>query len=950
MSASGVRKRASGARSALRPPKEIPPPPAIKPLPRLRPSRLMDVIAAVLILLGVLAFVDYGMRKTQARDGLGEVEAVLEDVREGAAAAGSEHAERADQALALAGQVREVRPWLDQTMPLWVAIVVFLLIDRSLARFTRLGMLGRVALGRRAAKLIRQGEYHAAAKVYEQLGNRKKGGELLMKHEMPAAAAELFADGALFQRLGDALMAAGKQREGMIAYAWVGQASKHEPGPPSDSGRGASSREQAEQLAREGKLDDAIEAHLHAGRRYDAADLLERGQRLAEARVALEEAYTAGGGRDYWHHTGKKGPVEQARPTLARRIARLCQKTGDLSAAASYLEKSGDLLEAADIYAELGEFQSRARCLLGGVPAEGQLAGHHRERVLEAARALANADDPAALDLFGRVEAWSEAAPLARELGEHATAAELFTKAEQFAEGAACAELAGDKEQAAELYVQAHNHARASELYEALGHLGEAADQARRAGNRERQAALLRKAKRWLEAARAYFEQGQPTDALACLKSVKKRDPDWEEARALVGDVHYKEGRYDEAKKAYAQGVPETIHFREQVPPALNYVATLEALGEIKQAIEVLERCSAKELAPADMSQRRARLQSKLFLAGSEASSSGSASGSQSASASASSAASAGSKVASGITKATDLVGTTQGNWELLRFVGQGSFAWVYEGFDKQANRGAAIKVLKPNLTQSNAAKRFLREGTSLAGLKNPHLVEIYDMGDVDGIYYLALEFVKGSTLKKLIADEAPFPYPKAARLGAQILEGVGAAHRKGVIHRDLKPANVLVTREKDAKVLDFGLARVFEEGAKSASAGYLGTPRYTSPEQARGEEVAEAADQYAAGLMVYEMLTGKLPFESNTSLGYLNLHATEPPIPLRQHRPEVPAELEAAVMRALEKQPRDRFPNVGAFAAALKRFTKRQPPPGGRKGPPRRRPAAAGRRGPPRR
>ncbi|MBX3467987.1 MAG: serine/threonine protein kinase [Planctomycetes bacterium] len=387
----------------------------------------------------------------------------------------------------------------------------------------------------------------------------------------------------------------------------------------------------------------------------------------------------------------------------------------------------------------------------------------------------------------------------------------------------------------------------------------------------------------------------------------------------IAAEVHHQAGRHAEAAGAFGDGLPDAVHFQEEVGPQLSYAASLEAIGEFDRALLVLSRLDGKEFAPMDLNQRKARVEQKR-TGGPPGAGPASTGGGP-----------AGPRPPSiHVTTPNELIGVQIASYELLRYVGEGSFAWVFESRHQTLGREAAVKVLKPALSSGEAPRRFLREGRAVAGLKHPHLIEIYDAGDLDGLYYLALEFVKGPTLKKLIADEAPFPAMRAARIGAGILSGLGAAHRKGIVHRDLKPANVLVGKGMQAKVLDFGLARVFDDAGQSATAGYLGTPRYASPEQARGSEVGDAADQYAAGLVIYEMLTGKLPFESKTSLGFLALHAHEPPRPIRDLRADVPPALADAVMRALEKDPRDRHESVGAFERVLATFLgagKRPPP-----------------------
>jgi len=881
-----------------------------KPLPRLAPSRLFDALVLLLFLLGAAYFAD--------RLALESTEVGL--LERAWAGVGRPNAWR-DAVTAVRDAAKRVDPYGYVV----AGVLGFLLLDRLVARTFRVGLLWRVRLGLRAARLVAQGETHAAAKVYEVLGKRAKGAELLLSHDMPIPAAEMFADAGLHQRQGDALMAAGRKQEALAAYRASGKADARQDA----ANLGDTSLDSARLLLDQGKVDEAIHVHRRAGRRYHAADLLEKEGRPQEAIRELEAAFAAGGGRDYWHHLGKKGPLESARPALARRIATLHEQADDPAGAAFYYEKAGDLPEAADLYKRLGDHRALARCLLGGVPAQGDLPREKKGRVEGAARALAQAEDPSAIDLFERAGRLEEAAAEARRHGEHARARALFERAGRKADAAAAAEAAADLDEAVRLYEEAGDHRKASALWERLEHFSEAAESARRAGDIERALDLLERGEAHLKRARLLLEHGRRDEALAALGRVPDEDPEVEDAHALRGDIHYKAKRYREAAAAYAQGIPDVIHFREQAPHVVNYSSCLAAMGDLPRAIEVLGLLEGKEFAPPDLAKRRSRLEARARgLSSSSPSASASASGG-SASASARSSASASAGASSGGSRANpgDLVGMTLGPYELLRFVGEGSFAWVYEARDTTApDRLAALKVLKPNLMSGKAPERFTREGRSLAQLRgNQHLIEVFDMGDSNGLYYLALEFVKGPTLKKLIGDEAPFPVPKAARLGVGVLSALEAAHERGVVHRDLKPANVLVDRDSQARVLDFGLARVFDDAAQSASGGYLGTPRYASPEQARGEEVGPAADQYAAALVIYEMLTGKPPFRSKTSLGYLGLHASEAPRPLIDHRKDVPKELADAIMKALEKQPSDRFPSVAAFREVVARFATRR-------------------------
>ena len=904
-SARAVREAAQSKRRARAkaqgPARPLPPPPGT--------SRLLNWTVGIAALIGLSYCADWVAQAAFETDVLGEATRMLR--------ANAPSVEVRDWGLAALTWIDRGREVLNQWLMVWVGVLAFFMIDRFLARVRRFGILGRLKQLWRARALRLRGETHAAAKAYELLGMRRYGAELLLAGGMPRPAAEMFEDAGMYQRQGDALIAAGRKDEAFAAYKRAGNDEAM-----SDVARlGDTSQQSAERLQASGHIEEAVHAHRRAGRRYQAAELLEQEGRYEEAASELEGAYAASTDcRDYWHFLGKKGPLEQAKPKLAKRIGELYARVGVLQSAASYFEKAGDLEQATGLFERSGDQRGLARCLLSGIPAKGDLSAEHKERVERAARALSLVSDPTAVDLFRRVGNFKEAAGLSRELGELAQAAKLFTLAKMSKEAANCARAAGELEQAATLYEDAGDYETASQLYEEIGQLNDAAAAARKAKDPEREAKLYLKAGEPLRAAKAQIELGRGEAALQTLKQVPRTDPFWSDACLLAAKVHAKAGRHNEAIPLFEKGVGSEIFFPEEVPTLLSYVQSLEAEGLIERGLDALSMLDGKAFAPADLAQRKDHLKAVARGGRSPAASSSGVHGSLS----------AGSVARSSRVQAKDLVGSVLAGYSLLRLAGEGSFAWVYEAQRSEAPRVAAIKVLKPMLLSASAPQRFLREGRSLAMLKNPHLIQVYEMGELDGLCYLVLEFVKGPTLKKVISDDAPLPIPLACRYGAGILSALGTAHEHGVIHRDLKPANVLIDRrDSRAKVLDFGLALLFEEGEEDADAGkpgaYLGTPRYASPEQARGQEVGEAADQYAAALLLYEMIGGALPFSSRNSLGYLNLHATEPPRPLRELRKDVPKSLEIAILRALSKKPEDRFPTVKEFEKIVAMFIGRR-------------------------
>src|SRR5436190_14844596 len=242
----------------------------------------------------------------------------------------------------------------------------------------------------------------------------------------------------------------------------------------------------------------------------------------------------------------------------------------------------------------------------------------------------------------------------------------------------------------------------------------------------------------------------------------------------------------------------------------------------------------------------------------------------------------------------------------------------VWCAHDEHLGRDIAIKVLHRRFSQDQEfVERFRREASAAAGLQHPNVVNVFDRGEYDGTYYIAMEFLRGRTLKELISQEAPLDQERALDIGVQILRAAGFAHRRGVIHRDFKPQNVIVDEEDRVKVTDFGIARA---GASeiTETGSIMGTAQYLSPEQAQGAAAEDTSDLYSIGVMLYEMLAGTLPFTGDSAVAIALRHLTEPPPPIHRLRPDVHPALEAVVYQALAKDPRQRFQDADSFIAAL--------------------------------
>src|SRR5918998_994605 len=260
--------------------------------------------------------------------------------------------------------------------------------------------------------------------------------------------------------------------------------------------------------------------------------------------------------------------------------------------------------------------------------------------------------------------------------------------------------------------------------------------------------------------------------------------------------------------------------------------------------------------------------------------------------------------------------------YEVKGLLGAGGMAEVFLAHDEVLDRDVALKMLKDKFTENDEfVERFKREAQSAAALSHPNIVPIFDRGaSEDGTYYIAMEYLSGGTLKDRILSKGALPARTAAAVALQIAEALRVAHERGVIHRDIKPHNILITDSGHVKVADFGIARAAEATTISDHGDILGTAHYISPEQAMGEPVGPASDLYSLGVVLYEMLTGRVPFEVENLSDLPAAHAGGPPPHPRELNPEIPEGADALVMRLLCRDPDDRYATANHLIKDLKR------------------------------
>lgn len=274
-----------------------------------------------------------------------------------------------------------------------------------------------------------------------------------------------------------------------------------------------------------------------------------------------------------------------------------------------------------------------------------------------------------------------------------------------------------------------------------------------------------------------------------------------------------------------------------------------------------------------------------------------------------------------------NLIGKMIGNrYEILSEAGNGGMATVYEAKDHVLNRMVAVKVLKDEYTtDTDFIKRFNTEAQSAASLSHPNIVSIYDVGheEENNLYYIVMELIKGKTLKEIINKDGALSWKWSVNIAIQIASALELAHKNGIIHRDIKPHNIIITEDGVAKVTDFGIAKAVSNSTITAFGTTIGSVHYFSPEQARGSVTDAKSDLYSLGVVMYEMLTGKVPFDADTPVSVALKHMQEDPVPPIEVNDEIPTAINQIVMKAMQKEPINRYQSATEMLSDLSKALK---------------------------
>ncbi|MCI0416414.1 serine/threonine protein kinase [bacterium] len=259
--------------------------------------------------------------------------------------------------------------------------------------------------------------------------------------------------------------------------------------------------------------------------------------------------------------------------------------------------------------------------------------------------------------------------------------------------------------------------------------------------------------------------------------------------------------------------------------------------------------------------------------------------------------------------------------FQILKELGRGGMGIVFQAYDKQLKEQVAIKVLSPLLgTNTDALERLKREVSAARRITHPNVIRIHDISDSEGLHFVSMEFFSGSTLKELLKQNGAYSMAQGAQIAFQICDGLESAHRQGVIHRDLKSQNIIINNAGQLKIIDFGLASCAHQEGMTATGLILGTPEYMAPEQVSGKRADERADIYSFGIILYEIFTGKLPFTGDSAIAIGFQQLREEPLRPSEVKPGISADLEAVILKALRKDPADRYTSVGEMRAELQK------------------------------
>jgi tetratricopeptide (TPR) repeat protein len=731
---------------------------------------------------------------------------------------------------------------------------------------TALAKKGQVA---EAAELCREsGLPDAAVRYHLQAGEPGRAAEIRRDQNRFGEAAELYLQAGQFDAAGTLYASQNEYERAADSYRKGGRMSV-----------AAEMYEKAHRYLLAGECYLRCEFYRHAAQSFVKVQDWAKAAQALERAIA-EEVNKTGAGQDRNKDKELKKLVLQA--------GKLHEEAGDLEAATRVLEHGECWSAAGEVASRHGRHDKAADCF--------QRAGN----IPKAAEALrAAGEHAAAAQILGEYLRDKgnddEASRLLVEAGDYGSAGDLYRKLGDPKLAGECYERAGDYVQAAEMFRAATDWARAAANYERTQQYGDAAECIAQLGDPAKEAELLARSGMPLQAARAFVRAGQDDEAIKLLQQVGSESNDFAEASSLLGQIFSRKGKHTLALKKLRQAIGNAELDGRNIDLFYALATVHEAAGQAREAVDLYEKILTADYHYRDVEKR---LEAARAASGSKA------------------VAAAAAPEAPSTPEMVAAPTTRPGRYKVVAELGRGGMGIVYKAQDTVLDRAVAFKVL-PDALRDNpqALKNFLREAKSAAKLNHPNIVTVFDAGEQDGRFYIAMEYVDGTTLKEILRRRGQISATGVVHVGLQMCEGLHYAHAQKVVHRDIKTANTMWTRDKKAKIMDFGLAKVVEE-VRNHTTLVSGTPYYMSPEQTLGKNVDHRTDLYSLGVTLFELATGQLPFRDG-NVPYHHVH-TPAPDP-RAHSANLSDGLARVILHCLQKEPEQRPQSAADVAGALR-------------------------------
>ncbi len=723
--------------------------------------------------------------------------------------------------------------------------------------------------------------FEEAAELYKKGGNFFKAAESYLKAKNVDRAAEAWLESKDYARAASLFMQVQKHAQAAEAYLVAGDAVKA-----------------AETFEKAGDNERSARIYLDLGLYRRASRMFEKSQNHAKAADAV------------WRcHGQEKARLPDdlsARDSMPLRL--LARQAGDLYRSAGRLEEAVEAYQAGKwtiLTAEVLEQTSRLE--------EAALAYIEAGWLLKAASCYEKAGEDIQgaelradyyLDLGHR----KEALPYLKKAGRHDKAGEIHREFEEWNQAGESYERAGMFADASKCFEKSRDYARAAKASMAGGEYSTAANFYARAGDLGGQAEALEKSGDYIAAGTNYFERGLLDKAIHALQQVEFDDPQYAAASLLLGQIFREKGMNDLALEYFKRSTKDEEISRDNLENYYQLALCSERMGKSAQAASIFERIIVLDFHYKDVADRLNSIKSAQTVADSAP---GSATGTPSGDRSPSITPTKGGGPAAAQVSRT-------GRYKLHKEIGRGGMGIVYKATDTILERTVAFKVLPSNLREHpQALKNFFREAKSAARLNHPNIVTVYDAGEENGAYYIAMEYIEGETVKQILNREKKLPVRAVLMIAGQICRALEYAHEKRIVHRDIKSSNVMWTPQKQVKIMDFGLAKVIEE-VKGYQTIASGTPYYMSPEQTLGRNIDHRTDLYSLGVTMFEMATGRLPFIKGDA-SYHHVHT--PPPEARSIDPSLPAGLNEVILRCMNKKPEERFADAKELFEALRKL-----------------------------